>query len=141
MLALKKPSIGAISESNLSKVRDIENTLLSCPQVEIETLHEFHAGMYARTVKIPEGVVITGAFIKIPTLLILSGDSTVLIDGAASRIEGYGVIPAFAGRKQDFIAHSDTYLTMVFPTEATTIESAEEEFTDEADMLMSRREI
>lgn len=140
MLAVNKPTIGPMSEANLSKVREVEKFLLDKPQIEIKTSHEFHAGLYSRTIMIPAGVLITGALIKIETLLILSGDATIVINGVSSRISGYGVIPASAGRKQIFMAHEDTYLTMVFKTSARTIEEAEAEFTDEADMLGSRRE-
>lgn len=140
MLAVNKPTIGPMSEANLSKVREVEKFLLDKPQIEIKTSHEFHAGLYSRTIMIPAGVLITGALIKIETLLILSGDATIVINGVSSRISGYGVIPASAGRKQIFMAHEDTYLTMVFKTSARTIEEAEAEFTDEVDMLGSRRE-
>lgn len=140
MLAVNKPTIGPMSEANLSKVREVEKFLLDKPQIEIKTSHEFHAGLYSRSIMIPAGVLITGALIKIETLLILSGDATIVINGVSSRISGYGVIPASAGRKQIFMAHEDTYLTMVFKTSARTIEEAEAEFTDEVDMLGSRRE-
>ena len=43
--------------------------MLECPQVAIQTTHHFHAGLYSRTIRIPAGVMITGALIKIPTLL------------------------------------------------------------------------
>lgn len=140
MLAVSNPTIGAMSEANISSVRAIEEFLLDKPQLEIKTIHDFHAGMYARTIMVPAGAMLTGALIKIPTLLMLSGDASVIIDGEEVRISGYGVIPAAAGRKQVFLAHSDTYLTMVFATSATTIEDAEMEFTDEFDLLGSRRE-
>ena len=37
----------------------------SCRQVPIETRHVLHAGMYARTICIPAGVLITGALVKV----------------------------------------------------------------------------
>jgi hypothetical protein len=129
-----------MTDSQIAAVYAVEEDVLKCEQVEITTLHEFHAGMYARTIVIPADVILTGALIKIPTLLILSGDVTIMIDGARTRLTGYGVIPAADGRKQVFIAHSDTHLTMIFKTEATTIEEAENEFTDEADRLITRRQ-
>lgn len=140
MLALSDTRICASSEKSLAAVREVEKFALGQPQLDITTIHAFHAGMYARTIMVPAGAMITGALIKIPTLLILSGDASVIIDGEEVRISGYGVIPAAAGRKQVFLAHSDTYLTMVFATSATTIEEAEMEFTDEFDLLGSRRE-
>ncbi len=55
------------------------------------------------------------------------------------RLTGHCVIPASAHRKQAFTAHEDTYLTMSFATGAATVEEAEDEFTDEAALLLSRR--
>ena len=69
-----------------------------------------------------------------------SGHATVFIGGEAVEMQGYHVIPGQAGRKQAFLAHIDTDLTMTFATQATTVEQAEEEFTAEADLLLSRKQ-
>lgn len=133
-------SIGPMRELDLGKVRELEGLAEKQPQVPIRTEHIFHAGIYARTIYVPEGVMITGVLIKVPTLLIWQGDVTVYVGGDEPfRIRGHNVIPAYAGRKQAFVAISDMALTMLFPTKATTVEEAEEEFTDEADKLLSRR--
>jgi hypothetical protein len=129
----------AMSEAAIGKARHLETTLLQMPQVEIQTRHHFHAGMYARTIRIPAGVVITGALIKIATLLILNGKASVFIGDEVLEFDGYHLIPANAGRKQAFLAHEDTDLTMLFPTLATTVDEAEAEFTDEAHRLLSRQ--
>lgn len=130
----------AMTELEVAKVSCLEEALLTVPQVEIKTTHKFHAGVYARTIKIPEGVLLTGALIKIPTVLILSGDATVYIGDQSVRMTGYHVLTGSQGRKQAFATHRDTWLTMIFATEANTIEEAEQQFTDEVEMLGSRRE-
>ena len=136
-----RPAISAMSPRAIDNVRRLEEMALTCPQVLIETDHTFHAGMYARTIIIPAGVVLTGALIKIATLLIVSGDALVYVeDGPPLELRGYNVLPAAAGRKQAFVAQTDVSLTMIFPTQAKTVEEAEEEFTDEADRLFSRKE-
>lgn len=114
--------------------------MLECPQVAIQTTHHFHAGLYSRTIRIPAGVMITGALIKIPTLLIVSGHASVFIGGESRLLCGYHILPGQAGRKQVFIAHKDTDLTMVFASSASTVEQAESEFTDETSLLMSRQQ-
>lgn len=129
----------AMSQHDVARVGQLQDYMLQLPQVAIETSHHLHAGLYARTIRIPAGVVITGALIKIPTLLILSGHATVFIGGESVELAGYHVLPGQAGRKQVFAAHADTDLTMLFATTATTVEQAEAEFTDEADSLASRR--
>jgi hypothetical protein len=129
-----------MSTADAEKVGRLESRLRDMVQVPIATTHHFHAGMYARTIRIPQGVVITGALIRIPTMLIVSGHVTVFIGGDSIELRGYHVIPASAGRKQVFVAHADTDLTMLFPTSAGTVEEAEAEFTDETELLMSRQQ-
>ena len=132
--------VPAMNEAALALVRRVEDGLLGMPQPKIETHHVIHAGMYFRTVMIPAGLAITGALVKIPTVLTVSGDTVVWLGGERTRITGYAVLPAAAGRKQLFIALTDTYITMSFPTKAETVEEAEREFTEEFDRLASRRD-
>lgn len=123
----------------VAKVEEIDAIIRDLPQVEITTKHVLHGGIYSRTICIPAGVVLTAALIKIPTTLTICGHASVLIgDGEEVRIEGYHTLPASAGRKQAYIAHTDTHITMSFRTDAKSVEEAEAEFTDEAERLMSR---
>ena len=141
-----RPGIPAMSAHAIDNVRRLEAaSLAEMPQVVLAVDHALHAGMYARTVTIPANGLITGVLIKIATLLILQGDAIVYIgdDGedatGHTRITGYHVLRAGAGRKQAFLALAETHLTMLFPTGAKTVEEAEAEFTDEVHMLQSRR--
>lgn len=141
MNAIDKPifTIRPMSQDSIDKVIRAEEKMLEQPQVVIGTLHILHGGMYARSITIPKGNAISGALIKIPTMITVSGDVTVYNDGMEQRIVGYHIIPASCNRKQVFIAHEDTDLTMVFPTKANTVEEAEMEFTDEYAKLGSRK--
>ena len=130
--------LGGMSPQAVEAVRRLEAETLKLPQVAIPTQHAFHAGMYARTITIPAGVMLTGALIKIPTLLILNGDALIYTEEGASRVTGHAVMLGAAGRKQAFLAITDTALTTTFPTAAVTVEEAEAEFTDETDLLASR---
>lgn len=136
---LPAPTLPPTTPAALDVVRAIEERVLAAPQVEIETYHVLHAGVYSRTIMIPAGVVLTGALTKIPTTLTISGDVLVLLgDADQIHIAGYHVLAAAAGRKQAFIARADTWVTMSFKTAARTVEEAEAEFTDEHEHLMSR---
>lgn len=143
-LALR-PAIAPMSLAAIDCVRQIEAINLARPQTELRFEHDLHAGMYARTMIVPElptdeVCVITAALIKIPTLVISCGDALVYVgEDEPLRLTGYSVIRAAAGRRQAFIALSGFRLTMIFPTAAETVEEAENEFTDEAKMLQSRR--
>mgnify|MGYP000113663800 CR=1 FL=1 len=131
-------NLPVMGQSEVDSVRELETAAMRLPQVHIPTDHVFHAGMYARTIKIPAGVALTGAQIKIPTILIISGDTLVYGENGATRFTGYHVALGQCGRKQAFYALQDTWLTMLFPTGATTVDAAEREFTDEYEKLFSR---
>lgn len=128
-----------MSADSVAIVREFEDAVLQLPQVKINTEHALHAGMYARTIMIPAGTVITGVQIKIPTILIVSGDALFYGDDGTTQFTGYHVTLGAVGRKQAIYALADTYLTMMFPTAASTVAEAEEEFTDEPERLGSRR--
>jgi hypothetical protein len=131
--------VPAMSDAAIDKVRQLEKVALTKPQIDIATDHVLHAGVYSRTILIPTGSLLTGALIKVATTLIVCGDVDVYVGGAKKHVTGYKVLAASAKRKQAFFAHSDTYLTMIFATQSLTIAESENEFTDEADLLFSRR--
>ncbi len=139
-LVTAQPRITPMSDAAIARVRRLEGLARALPQVAVATDHVLHGGLYARTVRVPAGVVITGALIKIPTLLIVQGEAIVHVDGEPLRLQGYTVLPASAGRKQAIVALTDTHLTMVFPSTAGTIDEAERQFTDDVEMLSSRRD-
>lgn len=133
--------IRAMSSRAIAKVRELEERILEQPQTPILTDHVIHGGMYARTVFLPVGIF-TGVVVKAPTILILHGDVLVhLGTDAPLELNGYQVLAASAGRKQGFVAMTDTYLTMMLHTDAKTVEEAERAFTDEVDLLASHRDV
>jgi len=140
MSNLPAPLVGipAMSEETIEKVRRFEAIILEQPQIPLETRHVIHGGMYARTITMPAGMVLTSALIKISTIVIVSGHATFSFDGNSIEFEGYNVVTGSAGRKQAVMAHSETDITMLFPTTAQSVEEAEAQFTDEADALVSR---
>ena len=133
--------IPAMGAEAIARVRQVETIARGLPQVRIHTDHVIHGGMYARTVTVPAGVMITGVLIRVATLLVVHGDAIVYVGDEALHLSGYTVLPASAGRKQAFVALSDVHLTMVFPTSARTVAAAERQFTDEADLLTSRLDV
>lgn len=132
--------IAPMAPEAVQSVRDLEALTEQLTQVDIATDHVLHAGTYTRTITIPAGVVLTGALIQVDTVLIINGDVAMFMGDETIRLAGYHVLQASAGRKQAFYAHGDTQVTMIFATSATTVEQAENEFTNEADRLLSRRQ-
>lgn len=139
-LITQSVKIGTMSDYAIDRVRALEEITSAMDQAEITTWHVLHSGMYSRTIKIPGGVLLTGVLVKVPTILVVNGDVAVYANEQEVRVTGYAAIPASANRKQAFYAHADTWLTMVFSTSATTVQEAEDEFTNEAHALMSRHE-
>lgn len=137
--ATTETRIPAMSEDAIAKVRQLEEVAGICPQLIAITQHVIHGGMYARTVMIPAGAMLTGALVEVATMLIVQGHAEIFIGEDTIAVRGYNCFPASAGRKQAIIAHENTYITMVFPTPAQTIADAEDWFTDEAHLLCSRR--
>lgn len=138
--------VPATKPSTVAKIAILEDFIRQHPQTEFDTEHVFHAGMYTRTVRLPqpkhgEATIFTSVLIKRPTMVIINGVCDVLIDDIGVRLCGYNVVQCDAGRKQVYIAHTKLEITMYFATEAKTVEEAEVEFTDEADNLLSRKVI
>lgn len=138
MSALTVFEIPATSPETVGKVRLLEDKIRDHEQIEFTTEHVFHAGMYVRTVRIPAGVMFTSVLIKCPTVLILNGTCDVLVGDMGVRLEGYNVIACAAGRKTVYLTRAAVELTMMFASNAKTVEEAEAEFTDEAEMLLSQ---
>lgn len=109
-------------------------------EVDVPIEHFIHEGVYYRTCKVSKGVAIIGAFIKIPTTVIVSGDCLVSLGNTIGRLTGYCVVKAEAGRRQAFRAIEDTYITMCFKTECKDVKEAEKEFTDEWMLLTTNRD-
>ncbi len=134
-----RAALPAITPSLLSKVNQFEAFAMTAPQVELRIEHIIHGGLYARTLWLPSGVTITGSLLKRATTLIVSGRAWMLINDGWAELEGYNVIPASTGRKQIFVS-AGAVMTMIYATSAKTVEEAEAELTDEADLLLSHRQ-
>ncbi len=121
-------------------VRKLEAVLLDLPQVDLSTSHLVHGGMYARTIYIPAGTVLTGALTNCDNICVMCGDITVTTDEGPQRLVGFNVLPAKAGAKRAGITHEGTWWTTLFVTDKTDIAEAEAQMTSEADQLQTRRQ-
>lgn len=133
-------TLPATTPEALKKVLAAESAIRDIEECRWTMEHVLHGGMYARTAIIAPDTVIVGALIRVPTVLIVHGDCFVYAGERWHHLEGYQVIPAAAGRKQIFATIAETELTMIFPTDAKTVAEAEDEFTEEAEKLHTRRE-
>ena len=133
--------VPAMGEHALALVRELQSQLEKLPQVPVRMHHVLHGGMYARTCYIPAGHIAACCLVKQPTIVVAAGSASLYVGtDEPLLLEGYNVVPASAGRKQAFLSLTDFALTMIYVTSARTVEEAENEFTDEAHMLASRRD-
>mgnify|MGYP000918275028 CR=1 FL=1 len=124
----------------IDDVRRLEAAMLAnFDSVHLDTHHSLHAGVYCRTMMIPQGHLVTGAQVKVDSTLIISGDITLFMNGEPQRFIGYHVLEGQSGRKQAAYAHLDTHVTMLCHTDSESVEDVENECTDEVDRLVSRR--
>lgn len=121
-------------------VSALEQHLLDLPQVDVGTTHLVHGGMYARTILIPAGTLLTGALTNQDNVCVVHGDITVTTDEGVQRLTGFHVLPARAGAKRAGVAHADTWWTTLWTTDLTDITEIETVLTDEADLLQTRRQ-
>lgn len=131
------------TEAELQRLVRVEEMLRAKEEeapFSVPTEHLLHAGVYARTIRLSPGDVIVGVMIDIPTVVVVNGDCRVLLASKWHHVKGYYVLPGMAKRKQLFHAFGNTEITMIFATEAKTVEEAEREFTSEAESLLSRRQ-
>jgi len=134
------PVLPPTAPETLELLQTVHEDILKCEPVAIGTEHILHGGMYARTIRLEPGTVVMGALIKLATLLIVAGSASLLGGDSQLDLEGYYVIPGSAGRKQLVVARGHAVFTMVFPTQAKTVEAAEDEVFAEAHLLLSRKD-
>jgi len=129
----------SLSPSELSVLNEAVLELLNYEEVDIPIEHFINEGIYTRTCKIPKGVMVAGCLMKIPTTVIVSGDCLVSVGVETKRITGYAALKGDAWRRQLFRALEDTFVTLYFKTNATTVQEAEKEMTDEWLLLTTNR--
>ena len=124
---------------SVEDVRRLERHISDFPQVDLHTKHLIHGGMYARTILIPAGTILTGALTRADNISVMVGDITVTTEAGVKRLIGFHVLPAEAGVKRAGVAHKDTWWTTLIPTEETDLSLIEKHFTDEAEGLQTNR--
>jgi hypothetical protein len=128
----------ALSQPRRESVERLERAVLQLPQVDLKTTHCLNGGLYARTIFIPAGTVLTGAVHKKDHINVLQGDISVSTDEGMKRLTGHHVLPTKAGMKRAGFAHADTYWTTICPTDETDLEEIEADLVEEAERLQTR---
>lgn len=126
-----------MTAEGMAKVFEVERILRTLPQENCPIKHVIHAGIYSRTILLKAGVAIAGVRIKVPSQMVVSGHCVISHGDHSVTCNGFDVLTAPAGRKTAVLAIADTYITMMYPTQAQTLEEAERQATDDYDDLAS----
>lgn len=119
-------------------VERLERMSLALPQTAIPTEHVLNGGMYARTITIPAGVLLTGAAHKTDHINVCMGDIEVLTDDGPKRLTGLHVLATKAGMKRAGYTHGPTRWTTICRTAQTTVQAAEDELVEQPERLQTR---
>lgn len=118
----------------------VQFMLQNLPQADIEIKHDICGNLYSRYCFIPKDVVVVGALLKVPTLLIVNGDCVIFDGEKTQRVTGYKMLQGQAYRQSVFRALEDTSLTMLAVVEGcSTVEEAEKFITDQSALLTNHR--
>jgi hypothetical protein len=110
-------------------ILELESALRELPPVEIETYHHFSKGLYAREIRIPAEVLLTGKIHRLDHLCIVaSGTCRIITEDADNIITGPCTFTAFAGVKKVIYAETNTVFMTVHSTDLTDISEIERTF-------------
>lgn len=137
-VALEERQVEVLQKPTLEQIYALEDAVLQMPQVDLQTTHVLSGGIYARTIFIPAGTVLTGAIHNKDHVNVLDGDITVWTEDGMKRLTGHHVLPTGAGAKRAGYAHADTTWTTLVRTEETELEAIEADITPEAERLQTR---
>lgn len=132
-------TLAPVSPRMLDQLNQVHRLMESCPQIPLATEHLIHGGMYARTIRRGTDSVTVGSIINKATILIVHGECSLLVGDRRVDLTGYNVLAGLPGRKSFSWTHSPVEMTMIFRTDARTVEDAEEEVFGEAANLLSRQ--
>lgn len=120
------------------RVQALEATLNDMPQTDCPVRHYFAAGMYAREITIPKGVVLVGAIHKTENLVVLSkGKLQLVTEEGTTIIEAPCTLTCKPGAKNAALALEESVWTNFFPTTETDPDKLVELLTEStADELL-----
>jgi hypothetical protein len=119
----------------------LEDEILKLPQVELPITHDFIEGVYARTMFIPAGTVLTGAVHAHDCFTVIRyGDLMIYTEDGMVQVNGGDMLPSKAGIKRAGYAITDVLITgfMANPTNETDPDKIWEFYTVPNDALLAR---
>ena len=124
-------------EARRAVLAAIDDDLFAAPaesRIEFTNLHDFAPGMYARSIFMPAGALLTSRIHKTHHFFVVSMGACTVIDshGGKTFIEAPYMGRTLAGTKRALHIHTDTVWTTFHPTKFATVEECEAElFADD----------
>lgn len=112
------------------RVERLEDAVAQLPPAECGLSHHFAPGVYMREMRVPAGVVATGAVHKTEHLTIIVGHCLLTTDDGVRTLEGHHTIKSKPGAKRAIYAIEDTVVTTIHPTDETDLDKLCEQLTE-----------
>jgi len=108
------------------RIFDLEDVMLGMPQLELETIHHFAPGIYARELRIPADTALTGATHKTEHLNICAIGRLTVVNGIEEKeVVGPCIFVSQPGTKRAAYVHEDAVWITIHATEETDVEKLE----------------
>ena len=106
----------------------VQEKLLEYDQVEMDLLHHFSKGLYARELRIPKGTLVVGKIHKFESLNILvEGELVLLTENGKEKIKSPYIMVSQPGIKRMVFTHTDCVWLTVHGTDKKDLEEIEED--------------
>ena len=116
-----------------SNLVNLENAILSLPQVSLMVEHFNIPGVYVRALHIPKDHVLTGAIHNHECInIVAKGEITVSDGEKETRLKAGFISISQPGTKRAGFAHEDTVFITVHKTDLTDIEEIESELVSKS---------
>ena len=122
---------GAITQEEMRRrVIDFEREQMKKPQIEIPVEHNFFPGGYARTIRVPAGVEMTGAIHKYQNFnLLVSGELLIIAEDGPKHLVAPAQFWSPPGTKRVGKMLTDVVWTTILATDLTDVEEITKKFT------------
>lgn len=125
------------AEPKSSRIHELQAAAAKLPQLELETLHYFAPGMYARVVARPKDAVIVGKVHKAEHFYIVTRGRVAVDSGDGAVIyESGAVIVSKPGTKRAVLALEDSICMTVHRTDNTDLAEIEAELVEPDDAAL-----
>lgn len=112
----------------IEQIKSLEREMKKRPQLELEPVHHFADGLYARELSRPAGTLIVGKIhAKQHFYLLLAGEITAWTEHGMKRLKAPTLLRTEPGTKRVTYAHTDTTSITFHATRETNLDKLEAE--------------